>query len=60
MALPVPSVAGTFTVLWGINSMAVSTEQWMGGQKKLGSTWPVDLPLTGEVTVCLYLQVPHV
>ena len=38
VASPVPSVAETFTVLWGTDDMVVSKEQWMGCQENLGST----------------------
>lgn len=57
---PVPSAAGTFTVLWGIDSMVVVKEQWLGGQENLASACPEGLSLTAQVTVCLHLRVPRV
>lgn len=38
IAFPVPSVAETSTVLWGIDSMVVLKEQQMGCQENLGCT----------------------
>lgn len=54
MASSVPSVVGTFTILWGKDSL-VKTEWWVGGQENFGSACRIDLSLAGEVTVCLPL-----